>query len=286
MKIENSLHRLEKDFTSGSYELGLMAIEILLDYLELSNKDWRKNLPLLCRRLVGTKPDMATLLNISHLTLLESERKNSSKENVKRTLFKMKSDLKDSVKKIGEVGQSLLSEKSVLMTHSRSKTVFTVIQEGVKRGVIERMYVTQSYPLGEGIIFSREIKKLGIETLLIPDSSMGPYLPRCDFVLLGGDALTEKYLVNKVGSLPLALLSRYTQKPLYCALDTFKFIPSNLYSLREGKNSLFEPVPLSLISNVITEEGVINRGDVKKNLQSIIEKKWKKRRAIGLLKQD
>ncbi len=269
MKAEGLLVRLKEDYTSGALEISLKAIETLTVFLKETRREWRRDLSDFCKRLAETKPTMASLFNITHEALLEARRKGSTKESLKRVLLKMRTNLKDAVIKIGKEGRSILPKRAVLMTHSRSASVFAVVKKGVKGGKVGKVYATQSYPLGEGITFSREIEELGVETHLIPDATIGIYLSSCDCVLVGGDALTEKFVVNKVGSLPLALAAHYYKIPLYCVLDTLKFIPSKFYNPPEEKNSLFEAFPLSLVTRFITEGGMMKPIEVRKRIRKI-----------------
>jgi translation initiation factor 2B subunit (eIF-2B alpha/beta/delta family) len=234
MKSKRMLEKIEGDFTSGSLQLAIMAAEALMVYLQEKQKDWRRDLPAFCSELAESKPAMASLYNIANQTLTEANRKSTTKKALLDLLGDISSALKDSVRKIGKNGISLISKNSILLTHSRSATVFSVIQEGVQREKVREVVVTQSYPLGEGITFSREIEELGVETRLIPDSAIGSLMPICDCVLIGADALTEKFLVNKVGSLLLALAAQHSKKPFYCAVDTFKFVPSRVYKKMTG----------------------------------------------------
>jgi translation initiation factor 2B subunit (eIF-2B alpha/beta/delta family) len=320
MKAKRMLEKIEGDFTSGSNQLAIIAAEALMIYLQEKQKDWRRDLPEFCSELVESKPAMASLYNVANQALLESKRKSTTKKALKDLLQGFKSALKDSVRKIGKNGVSLISKNSVLFTHSRSASVFSVIEEGVKAEKIREVVVTQSYPLGEGITFSREIEELGVETKLIPDSAMGSAIPICDCVLIGADAITEEFLVNKVGSLLLALSAQHLRKPFYCAVDTLKFVPSRVYNKwtdrplpigrqaptrlasrakrageagknvrlttegtdppspqglrRAGRNvyptiGLFEAVPLSLVTQIITEDGVMDPQGVKKSLKNV-----------------
>jgi translation initiation factor 2B subunit (eIF-2B alpha/beta/delta family) len=76
----------------------------------------------------------------------------------------------------------------------------------------------------EGRIIAQELLPYGIKTELYPDALAPEAVMKSDAVFLGADMiLKNKSVVNKIGSLNLAILSKYYKKPVYVFADKSKF---------------------------------------------------------------
>ena len=49
---------------------------------------------------------------------------------------------------------------------------------------------------------------------------------KVDAIVIGADSVTADYLINKIGTIQLALLANYFDKPIYALTSTHKFIKS------------------------------------------------------------
>ena len=91
---------------------------------------------------------------------------------------------------------------------------------------------------------------------------------------LGADAVTERGVVNKVGSFALALAAREHSVPVHVLAERRKFLPAATPALRivemppeevwddpaagvRPRNVYFELVPLELLRGVVVEDGVL-----------------------------
>jgi len=124
-----------------------------------------------------------------------------------------------------------------------------------------RVVALESNPGGEGRMWG------GHGGLVVPDLTMPYFIANSDAVVMGGDGLYEGFIVNKVGSLPLALTSRHLGKPVIVVLESFKARrsrPSQVYRVNVGgiEVPLFDEIPLSLVDVLITDIGVFTRVDV------------------------
>jgi translation initiation factor eIF-2B subunit alpha len=72
---------------------------------------------------------------------------------------------------------------------------------------------------------AKELKKLGIKCTLILDASVGLILEKIDFVLLGAEGVVESGgIINKIGTTTIGLCAKAFNKPVYVAVESFKFV--------------------------------------------------------------
>jgi translation initiation factor 2B subunit (eIF-2B alpha/beta/delta family) len=139
--------------------------------------------------------------------------------------------------------------------------------------------ISEGRPSNEGVEFGTSLPTWGIPVTLVVDAALPRLLDRCDLVLAGADAISENDFVNKVGTYALALAAREAEVPFYVAALTEKLIPEGIRGRPDRiwdpsevladppagvtvENRYFESTPLSLISGIITERGLLGAGDV------------------------
>ena len=143
----------------------------------------------------------------------------------------------------------LFDSKKKVLTFSNSSSVRkTLIHHKDK---ISEVICCRSLPLGEGKNLAELLSESGINVTLIEDSEAARYLSRCDFVLIGADAVTEEFFVNKVGTLQLILAARYFATPVYVVVSILKRIEKQHY-LAEKLERYFEKIDTSLITEIIS----------------------------------
>jgi translation initiation factor 2B subunit (eIF-2B alpha/beta/delta family) len=102
-------------------------------------------------------------------------------------------------------------------------------EEPSARGI--KAFVCESRPLCEGLQLSAKLAQAGVQTTVITDAQGALFTQQCDMVLLGSDAITAGGVVNKVGSLQLALAARHYGKLVYAVADTYKLSPGPVSDL-------------------------------------------------------
>jgi translation initiation factor eIF-2B subunit delta len=95
-----------------------------------------------------------------------------------------------------------------------------------------------------------------------------------DLILLGGDSLTPRGLLHKLGTLTLALAARQRGSAVYAFLGSLKLLPSPVRGWGEDGgppaeltadvgsgvqvwNRYYDLTPLDLLTGIVTEEGLI-----------------------------
>ena len=198
----------------------------------------------------------------------------------------------ESCRAIGELGARLIPPGSSVLTHCNAGalatagegTALAVIAAAARAGNVVRVYVDETRPLLQGArLTAWELVRLGIETVLITDSTAASVLRRGDVraVVVGADRIAANGdTANKVGTYPLAVLAMRHAVPLYVAAPTSTIDPGladgDRIPIEEREESevthlagkriaaagvkvfapAFDVTPASLVSAIITERGV------------------------------
>ena len=175
-----------------------------------------------------------------------------------------------------------------LLTCSISGTVLDVLQ--ALRQQIERVIVLESRPRYEGREMARALGERGFAITLITDAQADIFLPECQGVVVGADSiLANGDVLNKAGTALLAWAARGHRVPFYVLCESLKISPKrwsagpehraeNLEMLEEKedtevleqaipgvtvRNFYFDRTPNRLVSQIISERGVLQRRDIR-----------------------
>ena len=199
----------------------------------------------------------------------------------------------ESCRSIGELGAGLIAPGSSLLTHCNAGalatagegTAIAVIAEAARRGNVLRVFVDETRPLFQGArLTAWELVRLGIETILITDSTAASGLRRGDVqaVIVGADRIAANGdTANKVGTYPLAVLAMRHGVPFYVAAPTSTIdaaIPDGEHIPIEERDETevthfggrriaargvkvyapaFDVTPAPLVSAIVTERGIL-----------------------------
>jgi len=156
----------------------------------------------------------------------------------------IRKELNNSLNETIQNALKLLNFEASLVTISNSQTLFSFFRETPHK---MNIYIPESRPGGEGFELFEKVSKLNHNVKLINDFEIHKYIEISDFVLTSADGVLENGdIVNKVGTKLLAITANYFEKPFFVLADKTKFFGSL------PKDSLFEVVPKSLITAIIT----------------------------------
>ena len=208
-------------------------------------------------------------------------------------------------KKIGSNGSVLFKDGDTIMTHCNAGSLATVAY-GTALGVIRsanesgkkiHVIATETRPVMQGArLTAFELKHENINVSLIPDTAVGYIMSqnKIKHVVVGADRILKTgHVFNKIGTYQLALLAKTHKIPFYVAapLSTFdlKNNPEDIVIEERSKNEVlkignkfiapddigvlnpaFDLTPPNLISNIITEKGVISK-PFNKNIKIFFE---------------
>ncbi len=155
-----------------------------------------------------------------------------------------------------------------ILTISNSKTISESLNLLGKKNRKLKIIIAESRPMLEGRILAKELIKNKLHVELITDNMLAQYISKTDGVIIGADIiLANGNIINKTGSLPAAILSRYYNKPFYVLASKDKISKSKKYvqedsepdevwnhksSYLKVRNFYFEEVNKELITKIIT----------------------------------
>ncbi len=259
-KYPEKLSDILNDKTSGSKELLAKLNEYLI---ELSAKG--KIATELLQSLKKDFSEFSAIVNYLEqlLPLVDSPLQ------TKNFLLNYKRKELDLPKILCDKLKPFLKGRTKIITVSNSKTITDVFLLMKKQGYDFSVTVTESRPRNEGVIMANKLAGEGIETFLITEAMIGTEVKNIHLGIIGADKiLNDGSVINKTGSLTLAIVLKYYQKPLIVLADKTKKSNENSYTpqiyppeeILKNKNPMmhvtnyyFERVNATLITKILTD---------------------------------
>jgi translation initiation factor 2B subunit (eIF-2B alpha/beta/delta family) len=136
----------------------------------------------------------------------------------------------------------------------------------------------ESRPRLEGRALSAALAAAGLPVWLMTDAALPLLVSQARMVWIGADAVTNRGVINKVGTFALALAAREHSVPVYAHAIRRKFLPASTAALKilemppaeiwedpapgvKPRNVYFELVPLELLRGIVVEDGVIGASE-------------------------
>jgi len=189
--------------------------------------------------------------------------------------------------KIDRLALPFIKDGSVILTHSYSKVVASVLMHAAAVKKRFSVYVTESQPDVSGKTMAEVLRSCGIPVTVILDAAAGYVLERVDIVLIGAEGVVENGgIINKIGSYQIGLCAKTLNKPVHVVAESFKFV--RLYPLSQEdlpdqfkykasvlknektdlgqEHPVVDYTPPSLISLLITDLGVLTPSAVSDEL--------------------
>ncbi len=223
--------------------------------------------------------------------MLNMVEKNKSVEEIKKAFEegeeKILKKFEESIEKISSIGANYIEDDSTIITYCHSSTVTSILKKAYDIGKNIKVYSCETRPRYQGRITAKELSEYGIETVSIVDGAMARFGKKADLALVGADAITSSGdLINKIGTLSLAIVMQHYKKEFLSAAELYKYDPQTLLGLREkienrdpkeiweykGKNlrilnPAFDYVEARYISKYITEAGIIAPDDFRETFE-------------------
>ena len=118
-------------------------------------------------------------------------------------------------------GTKLIKRNDIIYTHCHSGTVLKILAASKNKNIT--VYNTETRPLYQGRITSKELAKLKIKNIHLIDSAMRLAIKKADIILLGTDAITKTKIYNKIGSELIAETAKRYKTPIYICTNSWKF---------------------------------------------------------------
>ena len=276
-KIKN----IRDDNISGAVELTKQAAHILLSVIdqvdEPSASRLTQTIEVTVIALVQAQPTMAPLFNLGNRVLRTIEPLRQ-KESIRQTLQQSCQDFLAQIEHSGHIiaarAAELIEDGMTIMTHSASATVLRAFLTARQTGKQFEVICTESRPMREGVKLAESLSRAGIPVKLIVDAATFSQLAEVQLIFVGADSVSPAGLVNKSGTLGLALAAAMQNVDLYALCGSEKFLPQD-YSLppeplKNPHEILAEPVenvtvlnyyfdqtPLNYLHGLISENGFL-----------------------------
>jgi len=170
--------------------------------------------------------------------------------------------------------QALGTKGAWIATLSQSGAVLAAFERAHRDGRRPNALIGESRPRFEGRELAVQLTARGIPTWLVIDAALPLLLSQATAVWLGADAVTDRGVINKIGSFAAALAAREYSVPVYTIATRRKFLPASTAALRidemppeevwkeapeavKPRNLYFELVPLTLFTGIVVEDGVL-----------------------------
>ncbi len=276
---EELAHRvdvIESDHASGASVLAGQAVDILCDALSLGPSVVARIGRALCR----AQPAMAPIWNAAALAV------GSDGEESLRLLRARMTRAPESMSKV--LSRLLLPAQSA--GDRPPLTLATVSQSGSVRACLTaladiaelRVICAEGRPVYEGRLMAASLARAGIAVTLCTDAAVSEVVrdvePAVDAVVLGADAVTPDWFLNKCGTHLLATAAASVGIPVYVVASRATFLNPILSVAVHGRagpavevwdtppagvevvNPYFERVPLDAVSMFVTDVGPIGIG--------------------------
>lgn len=273
-KFREDLKSLEEDSVHGAVYLTLEALNILKEEAERS-PTFDEEFEAIINEISQTHEEMASINNVMSDILTQTKGKELPKDKMIEIIAQEIQRVKNRENKTVENLAKKIIDYQKIMTISASGTIlkaFKQIPQKLRKQM--EVYVLESRPLFEGKQQAKKLVKEGLNVCLLVDAAMGFYIENIETVVMGADTIfPDGSAINKIGSMPLALLANYYNIPLFVAASSNKLssLPAekhhNLIKNRpkgevidesitglEVKNIYFEFIPAELITEIISEE--------------------------------
>jgi ribose 1,5-bisphosphate isomerase len=271
----------------GAKDIALAGIKCLKIVATESNatktEDFVDELRKAAEKASFARPTEPALRNSTNIILQKVDRYELRRiQNIKKyagmICDRMMKEIEAMVARIATIGAGSISEGDVVLTHCHSGHVIAVLKEARAQKKNFRVIVTETEPMRQGLKTAKELLEAKIPVTYCVDSAIGYVMKRATKVLVGCDAiLADGSIVNKIGTLPLAIVAHRFNIPFFVAGESLKFDTKTIAGVPEpieqrpadeiaGSKELkgadiinpaFDIVPADLISALITEMGVM-----------------------------
>jgi translation initiation factor 2B subunit (eIF-2B alpha/beta/delta family) len=181
---------------------------------------------------------------------------------------------------IGLLGLRRKSGPLHVVTCSKSRPVEATLRLAAEQHEL-LVSCAESRPAKEGRDLARALAEAGIQVDLYNDAAICAVIESADAVLVGADAMSSSSFINKVGTGAVCAVATAVGTPAYVLTGREKILPDDVFSaltLRPGgphevwrdpvagvqvRNPYFEQLPLSWVSSVVTETGVLQPNEVR-----------------------
>jgi len=264
MDLDSRIARIAGNRHSGASQLLSEAVGVLADAVAAETP-----LEPLATALIAAQPSMAPIRNAVRAALL-ARTPEEFERYVQRTRRAPAALVRHAVALLGSEAPG----HAHVATISFSATVLRVL-ETLAHAQRLQVSCAEGRPGLEGRRLAEQLALSGVDVTHYTDAGLGHALAGATAVLVGADAVTPDWFLNKSGTRMLAAAASFQGVPVYVAATLDKFVSRAVGSrleIREEspaevwpaspagirvRNPYFESTPMDLVSAVISQAGVL-----------------------------
>ena len=280
-----------EDRSSGSTDVARSFLEELARWAGMDRSPdadtFRTALLLWLRRGQASQPSMALFhqlaaraLDVTATGLTRGDSLPDLRRHLMASCDAERSDLDAVQTGVARTAAELVTAKDGwIATLSASGMVRDALLEVRRRNLAPHALVGEGRPRREGRALATALGQAGIPVWLVVDAALPMLVSHAKAVWIGADAVTDRGVINKVGSYALALAAREHSVPVYALAGRRKFIPASTPALQilempgsevwdepahdvKPRNVYYELVPLELLRGVVVEDAVLGLSEV------------------------
>jgi len=277
---------ISHDRTSGSSDVSLAFLRELERWIATDRStrapELRAALLRFLRASQAAQPSMALVhqlagraLEVADAGVLRADAPPALREQLAASCAAERTDLVAAQRDAAGFATRLLPGANAwIATLSSSGVVREALLRAQSGGQRPRALIGEGRPRYEGRELARSLAEAGVPCWLVVDAALPLLLSQCALLWVGADAVTERGVLNKIGSYGAALAAREASVPLYAIATRRKFLPAATAALRidemppeevwseapeavKPRNVYFEMVPLELFRGIVVEDGVL-----------------------------
>ena len=135
---------------------------------------------------------------------------------------KLEQSWNENLKNVAEMASGFLAQHHRVLTISYSGLVRDAILKSKARNVTPEVYLGEGRPKYEGLALARELANQNVPCTVFADSAFAGYMSKVDCVLIGADAVSKDYMLNKIGTAAILREARAREVPTAVVYDFLK----------------------------------------------------------------
>lgn len=278
-KIATDLESIIRDNTSGSTSIlrDTTRLMIEMDRVGMGVRTIKTSL----EGILRSHKDMAVLIHLTDRVFEGIDEGREVSELMELEKEKRASDLSNLVRNAVE----RIKSASKIVTISNSSTIIEILTEANQRGAGKEVIISEGRPALEGVLAARKLASKGIKVTMVADGALPQESIDSDLVIVGADSVTEKGIVNKIGTLGLASVAEEYGIPVFSAFTTDKIIANSVNGYRKRmqpkaeimedergidvSNYYFDLTPLEKFTHFITQLGEMGTSDLIEEIEGM-----------------
>jgi translation initiation factor 2B subunit (eIF-2B alpha/beta/delta family) len=223
LSVQNKLHAILANNTEGASVIELAAIE-LFEYILKSDK---ADIKLFYDAANAVRSKFSAMANI--ISLYRFVKGNFQPPELRERIAAYKKALEIDRKNTIEICAKIIGKFDSIFTLSNSSTISQAILRAKEQGWNGKVSVVESRPIREGAILASQLAQAGIKTELGIDMILPDFVKLSQAMILGADAVTPTYFVNKIGTRIAIDYARTLKKPIYVVAVRSKIVSNREY---------------------------------------------------------